>query len=357
MVTKYETMLKIESNFRNICKNDKKVDNAFLLVHSDKLGVHLNIAEGETANPEQPNYLASVGKLFTATLIAILHEKKELDFDDKISKYLDHKLMNGLHIYKGKDYSNEITIRHLLMQTSGLNDVFYDLLKKMSKDETFKPTTRDAVFWGKENLKPVAIPGKKHFYTDTNYYLLGLIVEIVTKKEFYKVVHELIFNPLKMNNSYMHGFSKPKIKSKYPTAKSLIDNIDILSVEGFHKIDYAGGSVVAPLEEFLQFMKALVNGKIIKKETLDRMINDYVYMGFPAIGYRYGYSIWKPVTIPLLMPKKYKCWGCVGVTGAFMFYHLSTQSYIIGTFNDSSYKAKSLQFMILKVIKELIKTN
>jgi len=76
MVTKYETMLKIESNFRNICKNDKKVDNAFLLVHSDKLGVHLNIAEGETANPEQPNHLASVGKLFTATLIAILHEKK-----------------------------------------------------------------------------------------------------------------------------------------------------------------------------------------------------------------------------------------------------------------------------------------
>lgn len=355
MVTKYETMLKIESNFRNICKNDKKVDNAFLFVHSDKLGVHLNIAEGETANTEQPNHLASVGKLFTATIIAILHEKKKLDFDDKISKHLDHELMSGLHIYKGKDYSNEITIRHLLMQTSGLNDVFYDLFKKMSKDETFKPTTRDAVFWGKENLKPVAIPGKKHFYTDTNYFLLGFIIESITKKKFHEALHELIFKPLKMKNAYVHGYTASK--SKYPAAKLFINNIDVLSVEGFHKIDYAGGSIVAPLEEYFLFMKYLVNGKIIKKETLNRMIDDDVYMGFPTVGFRYGYSVWKPLTIPLLMPKKYKCWGCVGVTGAFMFYHLSTQSYIIGTFNDSSYRAKSLQFMISKVIKELIKTN
>jgi D-alanyl-D-alanine carboxypeptidase len=349
----------IENNFEKIVNNDKKIKNAYLLVDSEKLNIHINLAKGKTgdfkANINQPNHLASVGKLFTATIISILYEKGKLNFDDKINKFLDSELMSGLHIYKGRDYSNQITIRNLLMQTSGLNDVFYHLLTKISKDKSFKPTTRGAIFWGKENLKPVAIPGKKHFYTDTNYHLLGLIIEAITKKPFHKVVHDLIFNPLKMNNSYMYGFSKPKTKSKYPLADLFIDNTNFKSIEGIHEIDYAGGSICAPLEDFLIFMKSLVNGKIIKKETLNKMITDDIYMGFPTIGFRYGYSIWKPLTIPLLMPKRYKCWGCVGVTGAFMFYHKHTDSYIIGTFNDSSYRGKALQFMISKVIKELLK--
>lgn len=76
------------------------------------------------------------------------------------------------------------------------------------------------------------------------------------------------------------------------------------------------------------------------------------HRSFPTI--RYGYSIWKFITIPLLMPEKYNCWGCVGVTGAFMFYHPGTESYIIGTFNDTSYRSKSLRFTLSKVIRPLL---
>ena len=178
---KQEAVLKIESSFRNQVKKDRRVRNAYLLVDSDKLGIHLNLAEGMTgetkASPQQPNHLASVGKLFTATIISILYERGELDFEDKISKYLDSELMSQLHVYKGRDYSQEIKIKHLLKQTSGLNDVFYQLLEQMLKDKTYQLTTREAVMWGKKNLKPVAKPGEKHFYTDTNYYLLGFIIE------------------------------------------------------------------------------------------------------------------------------------------------------------------------------------
>jgi D-alanyl-D-alanine carboxypeptidase len=350
---------KIEMLFRKQVQNDKKVKNAYLLVHSDKLNIHLNIAEGETenikANPEQPNHLASVGKLFTATIVSILFEKQKLDFNDRISKYLDPELMNRLHFYKGKDYSDQITIRHLLMQTSGLNDVFYHLWKKMVDDPMFRTTPREAVLWGKENLKPVAVPGKRHFYTDTNYYLLGLIIEKITNKKFHEAMHELIFDPIGMQHAYMHGFSKPKLDSRYPAAKLYIKGIDLFSIEGIYQIDYAGGSVIAPFEEYLMFMKSLLNRKIIKKETLNQMIDDDIYMGFPTVGFDYGYSIWKLKTIPVIMPDKYSCWGCVGVTGAFMFYHPVTESYIIGTFNDFSYRGKALQFMARKVIKQLLK--
>ena len=149
---------KIESSFRKQVRNNKKVKNAYLLVHSTKLNIDLNIAKGSTgdfkAQVNQPNHLSSVGKLFTATIVSILCEKEVLDFDDPIKKHLDDELMNGLHVFKGKDYSDQFTIRHLLMQTSGLNDVFYHLWEKTVHDPTFRTTPKDAINWGKENLKP-----------------------------------------------------------------------------------------------------------------------------------------------------------------------------------------------------------
>lgn len=349
----------IESAFRKQVRNDKKVRNAYLTVSSDKLNLHLNIAEGMTgdyqASTSQPNHLASVGKLFTATIIGMLHDKGKLDFNDSISRYLDDELTNRLHLYKGRDYSRELTIRQLLMQTSGLNDVFYLLWEKIVADPSFAITPREAVMWGKENLKPVAEPGKKHFYTDTNYYLLGLITESITGKSFHEVVHEMIFEPLEMNNACMFGFSEPKIRTESPLANLYIKDVNLTSLAGVHQIDYAGGSVTAPLDEFLLFMKALTLHQLVSSETLNRMVNDDINMGFPTIGFNYGYSVWKPKAIPLLMPATYYCWGCVGVTGAFMFYHPRTEAFIIGTFNDFSYRGKALEFMFRKVIKELLK--
>ena len=349
---------KIENTFREIVKKDKKVRNAYLLVHSEKLGVDINIAEGATgnmpANNQQPNYLASVGKVFTATIIGMLYDNGTLDYEEKIINYLDDEIMNGLHIYKGVDYSGEITVKHLLTQTSGLNDVFYHLFERMKNDHKFNTTPKGAVNWGKTHLKPVAKPGKKHYYTDTNYYLLGLIIESITKKPYHEVVHKMIFEPLGMDKSYLFGYSKPKIESQFPTAGVFVEGINCMDDERFAQIDYAGGGVVAPLEEYLVFMKALVNHKLVKESTLNKMIYDDIKMGFPAIAFDYGYSLWKPKAIPVLLPKKYFCWGGVGVTGAFMFYHPLTESYIIGTFNDISYTSKALQFMLRKVIRNLL---
>lgn len=351
----------IETVFRQQVNNDKKLRNAYLLVHSEKLGIDINIAGGETgnipANNQQLIYLASVGKIFTATIIGMLHDQGVLDYEEKIQTYLDDEIMKGLHIYKGVDHSGEISVKHLLTQTSGLNDVFYHLFKKMKNDPGFNITPREAVNWGKINLKPVAKPGKKHFYTDTNYYLLGLIIESLTKRPYHAVLHEMIFEPLGMSKAYMFGYSKPKIESQLPPAGVYIDNINCIEDERFAQIDYAGGGVVAPSEEYLIFMKALVSHKLVRESTLNKMIYDDIKMGFPAIAFDYGYAVWKPKAIPLLLPKKYFCWGGVGVTGAFMFYHPGTESFIIGTFNDISYTSKALQFMLRKVIRELIKSN
>jgi D-alanyl-D-alanine carboxypeptidase len=361
MEIKAMVQAQIENIFRQQVNSDKKVKNAYLLVHSEKLGIDINISEGNTgdikANPMQANHLASVGKLFTATVIGMLQDKGMLGFDDAISQYLDADLMTGLHIYKGMDYSGDITIKHLLTQTSGLNDVFYQLFKRMMDNPNLEMTVLQALEWGKANLKPVAKPGQKHYYTDTNYYLLGLIIENITKMPFDEAMHKMIFEPLKMDNAYINGFSKPKNKPQYPPAHIYLWGTNFIENERIAKIDYAGGGIVAPLSEYLMFMKALVHGQLVKQDTLHKMIYDDIKMGFPAIGFDYGYSVWKPKAIPVLMPREYFCWGCVGVTGAFMFFHPQTESYVIGTFNDKSYTSKALRFMLSKVIRPLLSLN
>ncbi|MFO7742591.1 MAG: hypothetical protein R6X31_09795 [Anaerolineae bacterium] len=79
------------------------------------------------------------------------------------------------------------------------------------------------------------------------------------------------------------------------------------------------------------------------------------YRSYP--NWRCGYSIWKLVSIPLILPAKFKCWGCAGATGAFLFYHPRTQSHIIGTFNDVAYMSRGLRWMLSTVVRQLLKCD
>lgn len=346
----------IAAAFKNQMKSDPALRNAYLLVSSEKLDVNLMLAEGRAdtpVHPMQPIHLASVGKLFTATLIGLLHDVGKLDFRDHIHRYLDAELMKGLHVFKGKDYSEQITITHLLQQTSGLGDVFFPLWKKLRKGG-FSVSAREAVIWGKEHIRPKFPPGAANHYGDTNYYLLGMVIESVTGIPFHEAMKEYIFDPLGMDQAYVFGFSSPSRPQEYPMAKVRLDGVDIDSVPDVYKIDYSGGGITAPLCQYLSFMRALVGGKLVRTETLDRMLNDSVRMGFPMVGFNYGYSIWKFRALPLLLPREMVCWGCVGITGAFMFYHPPTEAIMIGSFNDMAYKSNSLRFMLYKVVKPML---
>ncbi|WP_373520116.1 serine hydrolase domain-containing protein [Aquiflexum sp.] len=346
---------KIQEHFSRQIKKDTNLNNAFLLVHSQKAGLHLNIGSGHRQteiNTQQPQYMASVGKLFTSTMISIFQEKGYLNFQDKIAGYLESDIMDRLHVFKDTDYSGEIRISHLLNQTSGLYDCFWPLLQNLMNDPNFKICPKDAIQWGKGNLSPKFKPGTKHYYSDTNYYLLGLILESVSKKPFHELLHQYIFDPLKMDSAYVLGYSKPKVQPDYSLAGFYVENKDISQLENYPGIDYSGGGVVATMEDLLIFMKALVNNKLIKNHTLTMMMEDRKSLN---LSINYGYGIWMFKKIPLLLPRSMYCWGCVGATGAFMFYHPNSESFIIGNFNNLAYRTKAIQFMLFKVVKELVK--
>ncbi len=348
----------IEKAFRKKVQKDRAVQNGYLLVHSEKAGIDISIAEGQTdrtpADPLQPNYMASVGKLFTATIIGILVDQGKLSFDDKITEYLDDELVRKLHIYKGEDYSDRIKIKHLLNQTSGIGDHFRPLLDELLKDREMNFSPREAIFYTKNNTKAHFPPGEGFKYSDTNYHLLGLIIERVTGEPFHAALKNLIILPLDMKHSSMLHYSEPMEKSPFPTADFSYRQIRLNDLKGYAAIDYAGGGVVSTMEDLLKFMKALVNGEILSEKTLEEMKNSSAKF---RTGIDYGYGIWKITTVPVVMPKKFNCWGVAGATGSFMFYHPESEAYIIGNFNDFSYEQKGVRFMLLDVIKELSKVK
>lgn len=355
---KEKVLAKIERAFKKQVSKDDRVKNAYLLVHSDRHDIHLGLAEGLTgdfpADIRQPNYMASVGKIFTAVLVGMLVEKGELDFQDSIAAHLDAELIRGLHLYKGEDHSREIQVKHLLKQTSGLPDCFWPLLEKMLDDPDFKMETRQAIEWGKANLEPTFLPGQDFNYTDTNYYLLGLIVENITELPFHQALSRYIFEPLQMKHSSMLDFSQPAEDPGFPLAHFFKEGRRLKNYEAFARIDYAGGGVVAPLEDLLKFMRALVQHELVSQATLARMKTDKSKFG---LGIDYGYGIWQIKTVPILMPAVLNSWGAAGATGAFMFYHPLTDSFVLGNFNETAYQSKGVRFMLLKVLKQLAKLN
>ncbi|POQ98902.1 serine hydrolase [Alkalispirochaeta sphaeroplastigenens] len=336
----------IESFFRNQVQGDPTLKNAYLLVHSDTREIHLNLAEGPGegtgVSPTQPVFMASVGKLFTSVILATLHEQGHLSFHDPVSRYLPPDLMRNLHVWRGRDYSASIQIRHLLNQTSGLPDNFSSLLRMAQADPTFAMSPREAIEWTTDNLKPRAVPGKRARYTDTNYHLLGLIVEHLCEEPFHAVLKRLVFDPANMKAAYMLHYSQPATPAPSPEAGFYIGSTRLNELKALAGIDFAGGGVVAPMEDLLAFMKALTGYHLVSRDTLEIMKNDDARL-YP--GFDYGYGIWKVRPIPLLMPARYRSWGVLGATGAYMFYHPELDTYLIGSFNSTSWQKRSVRFM------------
>jgi D-alanyl-D-alanine carboxypeptidase len=340
--------------FEKMVAADPSIKNAHLLVHSDSLQVHLNLAGGNAGSDEndpvivgQPVYMASVGKLFTATLIAMLCERCSLSFQCQIGDILDAKLLAGLHVYEGNDYSNRIQVRHLLNHTSGLPDYFEDkpvtgrrMVERIINEPGREYLPGEIVTWTKGNLNPKFPPGKGFHYSDTGYLILGLVVEAVTGMPFHDALQQLIFKPLGMKQAYLIGRSNPLETCRFPVAGIYFGDKNVASYPSL-SMDYAGGGITAPLEDLQFFMRALAEGKLINISTF-RRINEYARF-VPGIDYGYGLMEIRPV--PLLMPAKYSSWGNAGSTGAFMFYHPGLDTTLIGSLNRFRYHQKGIRLM------------
>ena len=197
--------------------------------------------------------LASVSKPFTATAILMLAERHKLNIDDDVRKYLPLFPDTG------------ITIRMLLTHTSGLNNYQY-FCEKYCDRKT--PLTNDDVvaMFAKYTPRPYNKPGKAFFYCNTNFMLLGSVIEKVSGKPYGQFMHDEIFAPLGMKNTTV--FSKA-LSPKPPTKVWGYDRTWRYSVVPNYLDGVIGDKgIYSTVTDLYIFDQALDAGKLLSAKTI-----------------------------------------------------------------------------------------
>ncbi|WP_417593361.1 serine hydrolase domain-containing protein [Owenweeksia hongkongensis] len=346
---------KEEQKIRKIFEKElksKDVHNAFFAVHSDKLNLDWNWAEGEfkdgtKVTTDNPFFSASIGKTFTATTIVLLKEEGKLQFNDPISNYLSKEIMDSLHIYEGVDYSNEITVSQLLQHRSGLPDYFEDepangpsMRELLVTDTAHFWTPMELLLFAKDQMQPHFAPGTGYHYSDTEYILLGIIIENLTGKALHQVFEERIFRPLEMKHTSMYLRSKP-MKKMGKMAELYIEDLEISTCTSL-SLDWAGGGLLTTCEDLLKFEQALINGEIVSSTSFEKMQN----WTLESKGMYYGFGFRKFVLKELFFTlPDVVLLGHSGSTGSFMYYCPEWDVYLMGTFNQTEYLREHVMFL------------
>ena len=155
-------------------------------------------------------FIASTTKLYVTALIMQLRGEGRLDLDAPAVTYLGSSIMSGIHVLKGTDSSDRITVAELLSHTSGIADYFEQRRRDGSTQigdalrQDFGWTFDDVLRITKEQLSPRFAPSTpgKAFYSDTNFQLLGAVVEAITGGTYEDALQERILGPLGLADTY-----------------------------------------------------------------------------------------------------------------------------------------------------------
>lgn len=214
---------------------------------------YLDVEKKIKADSNMVHRLASITKPMTATSILQLVEKGILDLDVPIQKYLPD--------YPVKK-EGDITIRMLLNHTSGTPAYRY-FSGENRPTKNYSTLVEATNKFKNRRLKHK--PGTKYFYTSYGYTILGAIIEEVTGMSYQAYMQENIWTPCGMTNTSTEEFAKTyKNKSRlYKKTKRgfKYDKVTDLSIK------YPAGGVQSTAGDMLRFAKAMLNNKLIKKET------------------------------------------------------------------------------------------
>ena len=353
--------LKLERSVSALVEKDKSIENCVLAVTngdgSYSWAGAAGIANQDGQVPmtkDTPIYIASVTKLYTATAIMKLYEEGALSLDDPMSKYLPADLITGINVYKGTDYSSEITIEQLLAQTSGIADYYEEkgkdgksVFEILVADPDSYWTVDGAIARTRDELQPHFAPGTGAFYSDANFLLLGKIIENVAQKPLQTVYDDYIFRPCGCTHTWLVNLSQPHVASGAP-ADIFYNGRDITKMR-LNGADWADGGIVSTAEEMINFLEALKEGKIINKDTLQLMHN-WNKLKFP-IQYGYGTMYFKLLPLMRKVTKLTPLWGHSGSTGSFLYYSEDLDLYMAGSIDKVGSDSKP--FMLMRGVMKL----
>lgn len=216
--------------------------------------------------------IGSVTKTFTAVMIMQLVEEKRLKLEDKLSKF-----------YPQIPNADKITINDLLRHRSGILDYVnadstVNMMAKVSKKEMIaKIAAYPSVFE----------PNSKAEYSNSNYYLLGCIIEDLTKVSYATNLKNRITNRLKLKNTYM--VDKVDVNRNESYSYIYDGSKWNLFPEWDMSLPFAAGGITSNANDLTAFMRGLFNGKLLKQSSsLEEMTKLNQSYGIGLVTFPFG---------------------------------------------------------------------
>ena len=198
-----------------------------------------------------PLAIGSITKQFTAAAILLLQQEKQLSIDDKLSKYVPEYV-----------HGDEITLRQMLNMVSGISDndpAIYG-------DHLTQPITRQEMFANLNKLPLIWKPGTHMVYTNTNYNLLGLVVERVSGQPYLAFLREHIFSPLGMPSTSTIDQPPPDMATGYHHDKP--GRPYETRAELHPDFSFGTGNLVSTTQDLLKWDAGLLGRKVLDDASL-----------------------------------------------------------------------------------------
>ena len=268
------------------------------------------LASLETSHPITDSTLfnmASASKIFCAAALLRLSEQGAISLDDPLSKYFPE--------FNPK-FFNRIQIRDILTHSSGLPDLrpqdpsqWNNYLKKHKSIFSSMPDYR---LYGSEkeyiqifqDLDTIDFTPSTHYLgTDPAFILVVPLIERITMKEFDTWMHDNIFKPAGMTDTYYYnaGIKLPRMAHAYRRAGNTTRAGVFRSEDGkWEEYDYgeaeffltkADRGAYSSARDFMRWNRALYSGKIVSLESLDSINTGYIPTDIPYVTYGYGNAI------------------------------------------------------------------
>ena len=262
------------------------------LANGESFGLAVGFSDRETKTPMKPTdrmLAGSVGKTFAAATALQLIKEGKFKLDDKIEKYL------GSEAWFGRlPNAKEITIRQLMNHTSGL--VRYEFKDQFTKDLTANPEK----VWKPAELVGYLLDEKAPFeagkgwdYSDTNYIVLGMIIEKVTGRKFYDEANRRLLKPLKLTDTIPQDGPRLKgVVQGYAGPNNPFGGTDAMIVNGKFAInpqfEWTGGGYVSTAHDLARWAKMFYEGKAFSPDLLPQVVDG---VAAPMLGRESKYGL------------------------------------------------------------------
>ncbi|MER6003545.1 serine hydrolase domain-containing protein [Nonomuraea angiospora] len=251
------------------------------------------VADLKTGEPVPWNAYYRIGsttKTFVAAIALQLVGEGKLRLDDTVERWLP-----GLVEGNGNDGA-KITVRQLLGQTSGLPEYADDVpLERVTSESGFR-RERFRVYRPEEFVamamrhKPAFEPGKGWAYSNTNYVLVGMIIEKVTGTPWQQQLLERVIEPLGLRHTYAPGTSPFLPQPRMTTYKRFTADGPMVDVTTY----FPGGtdhSLVSTPDDVNRFFSALLGGRLLRPTELAEMTKTVPATPFRAFWRDAGYGL------------------------------------------------------------------